>query len=353
MNINWNSAFPPMEDREYHALMDAARSVQEEVKPVKQKFPKAILILVLITLLTASMAVAETLGMFQFLDRRMGTKVLPSATSATNIATLENDYAVYAIQEAAYDGLGMSAMVRITPKDSKTFLLGEGGYGLEDNISWVLNDESYGEMTVAEYMQQKGYERSVTVSVEFGTGDVSGIEEFDGNALTIVYSFAAEGESGKSVTIPYRCFAWCSEENRQSVVPGELTLSAAAPLWTAEVTKGAEIPLSGLRIDSASLVGTGLGMHVELRLTVTDVEIVKKNQTGIHLHDAQGNPLRPGASADALVEYLPPTENGESFIKRFCVVPTETAPEALYLSIYQYDTEQETFIALPVNVHSH
>lgn len=342
MSIDLKSAFPAMEDREYHALMDAARSVKEE-KTMKRKLPKAVLIFAVVTLLMATVAVAEGLGMFNFLDRWLGTKVLPSATSTANIATLENDYAVYTIQEAAYDGRGMSVMVRITPKDEKTFLLAEGGYYLDDKIAWALNDTSYGDMTIAEYMQQNGYERSVAICVGFGTTS-NWIDVYEEHALTLVYRFPAEGDR---VTIPYKCSAWCIEENRQSVVSGELTMTAEKPLWTAAITEGVELPLSGLRIDGATLTGTSLGMHVDLRLTVTDEEIVKKHSTGIHLHDAQGNPLRPGASHERQ-NGLDTEETGASFTRSFCVVPSETAPEALYLSIYQYDVEKETLVTLPV-----
>lgn len=85
-DFNLRAAFPAMPDDCHAALMDAARSVKEEEKPMRRKYPVAILVAAILTLLT-TIAIAEGWNVLAFLgiepDSDAQTLVQPVSTSAS------------------------------------------------------------------------------------------------------------------------------------------------------------------------------------------------------------------------------------------------------------------------------
>ncbi len=106
-DFDLRAAFPAMPDDCRSALMDAARSVKEEEKPMRRKYPVAILVAAILTLLT-TIAIAEGWNVLAFLgiepDSDAQTLVQPVSTSAqAGNVTLSIDSAITDGEYLAFD----------------------------------------------------------------------------------------------------------------------------------------------------------------------------------------------------------------------------------------------------------
>ena len=112
-------------------LSDAARRsirlATKEERPVKMKKIVSIALAVVL-MLSATIAVAEELGLFDFLARMMGQTVLPKANELvqSDVAYGETDDVVFTVKQAVYDGKSVSLLVEIRAKDEGTFLIPYG-----------------------------------------------------------------------------------------------------------------------------------------------------------------------------------------------------------------------------------
>ncbi len=334
-----------------HLSDDARRAIRlaaKEEPKVKKKMNVALILLVALMMLTTA-GVAANLGMFDFLAKHMGTQVLPGASSVTDLALAETDVATFTVSEAAFDGYGASVMVKVTPKDEKTFLIGEGGYMLDDLALCITGDESMGEMTILEYAKQQGYEQFVTVNAQFqniGSDMVSVVDEWINNELIWVYGFEASGEEitldFEGMTIPFDSKGNLDWTRDQRTAPASFTLKAAAPLWTAKAEKTIEMPEFGIRIEEASLVGTPLSTYVEVKGTVTDAAAAER--VSIRVTDAQGTELRPGATLRVGTE----SKQDGKLVAKQDAVPMESAPDTLYLLVRDYKTNTDVYVEMPI-----
>ena len=193
-------------------LSDAARRrIRQETKeerPVTSKKFVAI-VLAAMLMLSATVAVAAELGMFDFLARKMGQTVLPGANDLVHndIAHGETDHVTYAIKQAVYDGKSVSLLVEMRAKDEETMLIGPA-WMMEDRIGWyIYNTEAEAladSRTITDYAAEKGYTRFVEPSLSFIGYGWSSVDEWVDNTLTVLYSFPAEGDT---IKIPFEYFA--------------------------------------------------------------------------------------------------------------------------------------------------
>lgn len=106
-DIDLRGAFPVMPDDCRRALSTAARSVREEKEPMRRKYPVAILVAAILTLMT-TIAIAEGWNVLQFLgiqpDSDAQTLVQPvSASASTDNCTIRIDSAITDGEYLAFD----------------------------------------------------------------------------------------------------------------------------------------------------------------------------------------------------------------------------------------------------------
>lgn len=252
--------------------------------------------MVAVLMLTASVGIAAELGMFDFLARKMGQEVLPEATNLvqSNVAYGETDHVTYNVKQAVYDGKSVSLMVEMRAKDEGTFLLGDG-WMLDDPygaIAYTTEREMLSDSrTIGEYAKENGYTRFLNVSVELGIrSDVAGVEEWQNNVLTVVYSLNAEGDV---LNLPIEYFSFDMETGDTQRKADEIILTAASPLWQVSSNQTFVLPDYGIRIDGMSVTGTVLQSYWEVHYTITDAE----KASGFYwfdLYTAQGETLPRG-----------------------------------------------------------
>ena len=260
-------------------LSDAARRnirlATKEERPVKMKKFVAIALAVVL-MLSASIAVAEELGLFDFLARKMGQTMLPGANELvqSDVAYGETDDVTFTVKQAVYDGKSASLLVEMRAKDEKTFLVPDG-WTLDDRYGALAYDTE-AEMlddprTIAEYAAENHYSRFLNVSVEFPhhLGDVAGIDEWRNNVLTVIYSLNAEGDE---LVLPLEYFTCNMAYTDSQRVPDQITLAACDPLWTVSSDETFDVPNFGIRIDGVTIIGTPLQSYFYIDYTVTSYQ---------------------------------------------------------------------------------
>lgn len=273
--------------QDVHLSAKARRNIRlaaKEERPVRSKKFVA-LILVLILTLTASVGIAAELGMFDFLARMTGDAVLPGAYDLveSDIAYGETDHVSYTVKQAAYDGQAVALMVEMRPKDDKTFLMGPM-WMLEDRISGYIYDteeEAQADSrTIAEYAAENGYTRIVDVSV--GRTLDPAASEWKDNVLTVVYAAEAEGDT---LTLPLSYNTYDYTTGTVQRVADEITLQAAAPLWTVSSQQSFDAPGFGIRVDGITITGTPVQSYWTVHYTITDAETARSTPWNANVVD--------------------------------------------------------------------
>lgn len=271
------------------------RMAAKEVKPVKKKMSLA-LALMMILMLLASVAVAAEMGIFDFLSRKMGQTVLPEATQTvqTNVAHGETEHVVFDVTQAVYDGKSVSLMVEMRAKDEQTLLLPEAWdpdlpYGA---LACGTDGEALQDSrTIAEYAQDNGYTRILEGYIGFDlNSDVSGVDEWKDNVITVMYSLNAEGDV---LNLPFTYAASDKVTGESWQAADELVLTAAAPLWQVSSVQTFDLPEYGIRIEGLTVTGTVLQSYWEARFVITDAA----KADGFHWFDllsAEGEALPRG-----------------------------------------------------------
>ena len=139
------------------AARRAIRQATKEERPVRSKKFVAIVLAVMLAL-SASVGIAEELGLFDFLSRMIDQTVLPEANNMikTDIVLSETQHAVYHVSQAAYDGKSAAIMVDITPKREDILLLDETWSPDEDLMAWLKPEMEGSKQTIAEYAAENG-----------------------------------------------------------------------------------------------------------------------------------------------------------------------------------------------------
>ncbi len=293
MNIDLNNAFPPMTDLEAAALMDTARSMQEEERPMKRKLPRGMLIAAIVLLMMTTVALAEGLGLLDALFTQMDVTVLPGIQTQKNVLQVENEDCIFTIREAAFDGYGGSVIIDIRAKDEKTLLTRNWGWSLEEKAAEVLHVDDAGDMTLAEYAEAKGYERVIIADVQFppslsddawNLSSVSTrVSEYHGSTATILCTFPTKNGQIKDrvltqeydfYTSPRVCELPVLAADIQAMVShctGTFDISLAVPLWTRKAMMyGGHFFGTQLDVKSVTLTGTQLGMYMKVEYEVDD-----------------------------------------------------------------------------------
>ncbi len=262
-------------------LSDAARrrirQATKEERPVKMKKFVAIALAVVL-MLSATAAVAEELGLFDFLARMMGQTVLPGANDLvqSDVAYGETDDVTYTVKQAVFDGKSVSLLVEMRAKDEETFLMGRS-WSPDREVGWYASSiggiDANDTRTLAEYAREKGYTRFVESTIENGD-TYHCIEEWNSNVLTLLCTFNAEGDE---LVLPIEYSSNDYAGNYQCV-PDEITLTACEPLWTVSSAESFDVPNFGIRIDGVTIIGTPLQSYFYIDYTVTSYQ--KHNSFG-------------------------------------------------------------------------
>lgn len=286
-------------------LSDAARRnirlATKEERPVKMKKFVAIALAVVL-MLSATVAVAEELGLFDFLARMMGQTVLPGANELVqnNVAYGETDAVTYTVKQAVYDGKSVSLMLEVQPKDDNTMLMCST-WSPDEQIGWyelfMEGVDPNDERTFVQYAAENGYTRFASASLRIVAGDESQIESWNNNVLTVLYSLNAEGDElvlpfeFRSRTYTYDTTYHMDELQR---IPDEITLKAADPMWTVSSSESFDAPGFGIRVDGITITGTPVQSYWTLTYTVTDVEIARNLGWNANLVDMNKEYLTRG-----------------------------------------------------------
>ena len=326
-------------------LSDAARRrirrATKEERPVTSKKFVAIVLAVMLTL-TASVGIAEELGLFDFLARKMGQTVLPGANELVknDVAYGETDHVTYTIKQALYDGQSASLLVEMKAKDEETFLLPDGwiledGYGA---LTYSTEAEALADpRTIAEYAKENGYTRMVNPSVELSINSTSsGVDEWVDNTLTVLYSFSAEGDI---LTLPIEYFSCeCSATERSNFqrVPDTITLKAnTKPLWTVSSSESFDAPGFGVHVDGVTITGTPVQSYWTINYTVTDVETAYNLGWNFNLLDMDKEYLPRGVLGSGGSDL--PTQNGQQLTYTGTFAAMEQPPEQLMILLRNWD----------------
>ncbi len=357
MNIDLKRAFPQMDDSEYHALMNAARSVKEE-KQMKRKIPKAVLIFALVGLLTITVALAEGLGanLLDRLFRDMDVITLPGLTTTPHILVCETEHAIFTVKEAVFDGQAGSVLVEVQAKDEKTLLTPYWNGTLDTPVHNVFWDESLGDMTIGEYLAAGGYGQMVMVDCWFeqnrepGAGEShpgqSSTSHFDGSRATILITFSTRGADieGNMLTQSYAFTSYpCIEEPFPSgydSCEGVFAIPVdAEPLWTRTARVEDRVFRRRMCISSITLTGTRLGtyleVHYELPYQYIREGLDSSNAFYFFLSDEQENSL-PTASIGTPDRYTAPDREQQTYIRSYQAMETPPESGTLWLSVWDW-----------------
>lgn len=295
------------------------------------------IVLAVMLALSASVGIAEELGLFDFLSRMMGQTVLPGANELvrTDVAYGETDDVTYTIKQAVYDGQSVALLVEMRAKDEKTFLMG-GGWWEEDPIGGYIYDNEAEAMaetrTVAQYAADNGYTRILEASISGLNRDSAGIEDWNNNVLTVLYSFDGEGDE---LVIPIEYFQFDISIREAKRVPDEIVLKACAPLWTVRSNESFDAPGFGVRVDGITITGTPVQSYWTLTYTVTDVEIARNLGWNANVVDMEKKYINGGAlgmGGSAMPEY-----NGQQLTYTGAFKAMEHPPEQLMILLRNWD----------------
>lgn len=256
--------------QDVHLSDEARRSIRlaaKEERPVRIK-KSLVIALIFVLTLTASVGIAEELGLFDFLARMAGQSVLPGANDLvqTGVAYAETDDVTYTVKQAVYDGKSVSLLVEMRSKDDKTFLMGRG-WSPDRELVWYASAiegvDQNDTRTLGEYAREMGYTRFVEATIENGD-TYHCIEEWNNNVLTLLCTFDAEGDE-VVLDIEYSSSDYMVNSQR---IPDQITLTACEPLWTVASTESFDAPEFGIRIDGVTITCTPLQSYFYIDYTV-------------------------------------------------------------------------------------
>ncbi len=318
---------------------EARRSIRlatREERPVKMKKCMAIA-LVLALMLGATVAAAAELGLFDFLARNNGQGVLPGADKLvqSNAAYGETDDVTFTVKQAAYDGKAVALLVEMRAKDVKTLLMHNSWWG-EDPISGYICDTEAERLaetrTVAQYAADNGYTRMLNAYIRCADYASSSIEEWNSNVLTLLYSFDAEGDE---LVIPIEYIQFDTSTGESKGVQDEITLKAAAPLWTVSSKESFDAPGFGIRVDGITITGTAVQSYWTLTYTVTDVEIARNLGWNANVVDMNQQYLSGGVLGTGGGNL--PERNGQQLTYSGSFGPMEQPPAQLMILLRNWD----------------
>jgi len=231
------------------------------------------------------------------------TSATQEDSSDPAVFTCENEYAVYAVQEAVLDSHTIYVSTLVTPKEGYFLIPGE--FGWNDPVS-MLNLEGAEEGTIEEYARSIG-KKPASVSMHYGIGadiattTVSSVCMEDGSVY--LYESFANPFDGKNITM--KCAAVGSSGNiePQNRVEFELKLTdkstTTGQVYSTIDAKAFEE--TGLRINSVTLEETEMGLYATFHFTTANGELP---HVDLRIADGTGNelPSLPGEIGTGILD---------------------------------------------------
>ena len=328
--------------QDVHLSDEARRRIRLSAKGERAVKMKKFVVIVLAMLLalTASVGIAEGLGLFDFLQKTMGQPFLPGANELVqnDVAYGETDAVIYTIRQAMYDGKAVALLVEMRAKDDKTFLMGQA-WSPDEPIRnyqyFTVGIDPNDERTIAQCAADHGYTRFANASVEVNMGDCSGLDEWNNNVLTVLYSFNAEGDE---LVLPLEYYArtyTLDSTDAPQRVPDTITLKAAAPLWQVSSDESFDAPGFGVRVDGITITGTAVQSYFTIRYTITDLEKADGFGWNFSLVDMDKEYLPRGVlgmGGSARPEY-----NGQQLTHTDSFAAMDTPPTQLMILLCNWD----------------
>ncbi len=325
--------------QDVHLSDDARRQIRQatkEERPVNMKRFAAIALALLLAL-SATLGIAEELGMFDFLARMMHQTVLPGADELVrhDVASGETENVTYTVRQAVYDGKAAALLVEMRPKDDHTMLM-SSIWSPDEPIGWYATFmegiDATDKRTFSQYAAENGYTRFSTASLEINARDESQIESWNNNVMTVLYSFSAEGDElvlpieYRSRTYTYDTAYHMDESQR---VQDTLTLKTCEPLWTVSSSQRFDAPGFGIRVDGLTLTGTPVQCYWTVHYTVTDVETARNVPWNANVVDMNKQYLESGALGMGGADM--PEFNGQQLTYSGAIAAMEAPPAQLMI----------------------
>lgn len=253
-----------------------------------------VIALIFVLTLTASVGIAEELGLFDFLSRMAGQSVLPEANDLlqSGVAYAETDDVTYTVKQAVYDGKSVSLLVEMRAKDDQTFLMGRS-WSPDRAVGWYASAiegiDPEDTRTLGEYARELGYTRFIEATIENGD-TYHCIEEWNNNVLTLLCTFDAQGNE-VVLDIEYSSSDYMLNTQR---IPDRLILTACEPLWTVTSNESFDAPEYGIRIDGVTITGTPLQSYFYIDYTVISYQQHNSFGWNATLVDTGKEPLPAG-----------------------------------------------------------
>lgn len=245
--------------------------MQEEEQPVKKKMSVSLVFALVLMLLTVTAVAAGTSNLLEWFNRYELTND-PQAVDYVQyaVASTEDDYAVYTVEEAAFDGTGAYLLVSAVPKDEHTLLMFEVNDPADPVYNHTFDPADLGKsQTISDFAAANGYTRTVCVDVwsdAISDGTIS--TSWSDGTLSFLLAFTPESDM-QLLTLHCSAFPYASQEGYcNSYMTFEM--NASAPTWEATYSQPQEYPALGIRVDRIHLRGSALSTYFTVEYSVTE-----------------------------------------------------------------------------------
>ena len=272
--------------------LDAAYG--KEQKYMKKKIPAIALAVVLsIVCCAAALAAAGSLGIFDFAGRLPNTYIPENAQEfiETDVAALENDLITAHVRELYYDGHTSRIAVEVTPKDSKTLLLGPD---IDMDSRWSnmnpLNPsfDPADQRTVRDYFLENGFTSAWQVDIRVtdrangtGGGAVQGWSLTETGAFILYHEntdyYSPLDQRSAELTITLIPLAGADGAQHESAYDEIIRLTRTLSLTSSAAneefyisTQPALFPSAGIQVDQMVVEVKPYELYVSLYYTVVD-----------------------------------------------------------------------------------
>lgn len=287
--------------------LDAARGKEEE--PIMKRKLSAALVaaLIIVALSAVALAAAGRAGILDFLSRYQGAYIPDNASSfiESDVATLEEDALTVSVRELYYDGRTARMTVDVTPKDTKTLLLGtdcsmlDGWQNLAQPLDGSWNDADT--RTVLDVYRAGGYTSAACIHLwtsETAAGSADGAMDYtlgeDGTLTIYLEQSYASDLPEREITLHISAIPFSDPEgdtldfDARQTVSQRLTLTAAMAQPTAQVQGGVYVSAEpivyesiGVRVDSVRIEVKPLELYAAIEYTVIDRELYAQTDGGL------------------------------------------------------------------------
>lgn len=342
------SADPRFEQTLHHTLEKMRRD--EEEKPVKKIHLSVALVLVIILIAAVAVAAVTQWGVLDFVTNRSSGQVLPDAPELVQQSIPQQgghtEAAAFSLREAVFDGKELYVVIAVKPADDDVLLLGADALPSDPagNMGPLFEGE---QQTIMDWAGQNEKNRLLHTNI-YDTLQMQGIEghfgsmdhvlEADG---TLVYMLSGACETlEESLPVSLICsvtpFADISAGDELDIDSAEETnLSFELRIKQAADAVVSQSPVTfadcGVRVDSLTLSGTAMAVHVRIVFTITDEAAYAKTGDSLWFEclDADGNTYPDGPSGGSVS-----AEADGTLVQEVTLAAMEKLPERMTLRGY-------------------